>query len=378
MSHFKRRMGVFVFLAAALASLACSVTSLLPGAAVATATTPPEAAVVKPTQTVVQLTATIKSTISAAANNSTPAVSALKKGLDKLDSYKMVYSITIDGVDENGKPTKQNMKLVQEIVKSKDSSHLFIQGNGFDMEIMGSSVGTDGMDFFQLAKTGYLLMPSKDNTAPSCISFASDKPAIDTTLLLTPESMVGDLQAQSIIERGKSINGVRTDHYQVQNSVLSFGTATAETGEMWVSQDNGYLVRYSGMADGEFTLTTSKVKGRATFSYDLTNVNLLKEITLPETCRLDTVSIQDLPVPANATEQGTFAGIFTFSSPDTPKVVAAFYRKQLVVKGWKITSDTDMGTVSMISISKDTRKFQIMIALGTNNVGTSVVVTKLQ
>jgi hypothetical protein len=377
MSHFKRWMGVFVILAAALVSLACSVTSLLPGAVAATAT-PPEAVPIKPTQTVIQPTATLKSTIAAGPAKSTPAASIIKKGLDKLDSYKMIYSITIDGVDENSKPTKQNMKLVQEIVKSKDSSHLFMQGDGFDLEIMGSNVGPDGVDIFQIGKAGYMLIPSKDNTAPSCISYTSDKPAIDTSLLLTPESMVGDLQTQALIERGKSINGIRTDHYQVQNSVLSFGTVTAETGEMWVSQDNGYLVRYSGMADGEFTLTTAMVKGRATFAYDLTNVNLLTEITLPESCRLATVAIQDLPVPANATEQGTFAGIFTFSSPDTPKVVAAFYRKQLVVKGWKVTSDTDMGTVAMLSISKDTRKFQIMIGPGTNNVGTSVVVTKLQ
>jgi hypothetical protein len=68
--------------------------------------------------------------------------------------------------------------------------------------------------------------------------------------------------------------------------------------------------------------------------------------------------------------------MLTFNSPDAPKTVADYFRKELIAKGWKITNDSAMDVVVMISIQKDTRKFQVMITPGDKG-GSSVIITKM-
>ena len=83
----------------------------------------------------------------------------------------------------------------------------------------------------------------------------------------------------------------------------------------------------------------------------------------------------DLPIPPNATDQASLGGIITFSSPDAPKTVGDYYRKQVVANGWKIASDTSMDALVMLTVTKDTRSFSIMITTGKDNKGSSVVIT---
>ena len=156
---------------------------------------------------------------------------------------------------------------------------------------------------------------------------------------------------------------------------LGFGIATTQAGEMWIAQDGGYLVKLASQGDGDFGLSADKIKGKVILTYDLTEVNKLANITLPAECQASTEAIKDVPVPPNAADQSSFGEMLTFSSPDAPKTVAEFYRKELVVKGWKITSDSNLDTVVMLSIQKDTRKFQIMITPG--DKGAAVIITKV-
>jgi hypothetical protein len=145
---------------------------------------------------------------------------------------------------------------------------------------------------------------------------------------------------------------------------------------VWLAQAGGYIVRFAGTAEGEFTLITDSTKGTVTWAYDLTEANRVKEIILPAECIEAAAAVSDLPIPPNATDQGNLGDLITFSSPDAPKAVGDYFRSNLPGKGWKIVSDTAMDTVVMLTIQKDTRKYSIMIAPGTDNPGSSVVITR--
>lgn len=392
MTRVNRPMVILVVLAAMLVSMACSISSVLPnlgGEETATPAAPELApttagsatkAPVVPTEAAKATTApaatsapkpTTAGATAQAVPTGAPQLDSVQAGLDKLDSYRMNYSMTVTGKDAKGLDAKQELKLLQETIKSKESLRTSWSGSGWSADKNASS-----FDIFQIGKTSYMLTPAQGATKAACISFSSDKPTFDQNQLLTPEELMAGLESDALVARGEMVNGVKTDHYKLRKASLGFGVATSQTGEIWVAQDGGFLVKFLGQAVGDFSLSLDKLKGTVVWEYNLTEVNKLKEIVLPVECTSTTDAVKDLPIPANAVDKSFIGELITFTSPDAPKAVADYYRKELAAKGWKITSDSDLGMLVMMSIQKDTRKFSIMITPGNNDKGTSVVITK--
>jgi hypothetical protein len=380
MSNLNRPMVILVVLAAMLVSMACSLSSIVPNLGGEDATATPEVAVLVPTgpalptepgKATVQAKPTLAAETPLPASTGAPQIADVQAGLDTLDSYRLNYNMTVTGKDPKGADAKQELKLLQETVKSKASLHTVWGGSGW-----AANKNPSSFEIFQIGKTSYMLTPAKDTTPATCMSFSNDKPAFDQSQLLTPNELMGGLQGGALVARGEMVNGVKADHYKLLKANLGFGVTTAQVGDMWLAQDGGFLVKFVGQADGDFSLSADQIKGTVVWDYNLTQINQLKEIVLPAECLASAGAIQDLPVPPNATNQSSFGEIVTFNSPDAPKVVADFFRKELPGKGWKITSDSNLGTVVIMAIQKDTRKFSIMITPGQGDQGTAVVITK--
>ena len=388
MTRFQRSFGLFVALSAFAVGLACSLGNFLPSfgpEVIATqAAVLPTLAVSLPTvgSTLPTVGANLPSSLptlpsiatqpasaTKAPSGGTADITGVQKGLDTLDSYSAVLKMTLKGKNAAGKEVTQEINLNQDVIKSASSQHFGMSGSG-----LSTSLGSGSFDIYQIGKTSYMQTTTNDKLG--CLSFSSDKPAFDQSQLLTAEEMLGSISTESLIAKGETVNGVKADHYKVNRGDLMFGKVTSQSGEVWIAQNGGFLVKYSGKADGSFTISAEEVTGTITWAYDLTNPNQLKEITLPAACKEAGAAVSDLPIPANATDQGNLGELITFNSPDTPKVVGDYYRRELPGKGWKITSDTNVGAVVMMSISKDTRKFTIMISPGSNDKGSAVVITK--
>jgi len=384
MSHLNRLSVLCVVLAAVLVSMACSISSIVPNLAGDDATATPQVAVpmgaAAPTQMVVpttdgKVTTAPKPTSAAGPTlpvaTGAPQIENVQAGLDKLDSYRMNYNMTVTGKDAKGAEAKQELKLLQETIKSKESLRTSWTGLG-----MSADKSASAFDMYQIGKTSYILTLVKDNPKGTCMSFSSDKPAFDKSQLITPAELMAGVQSDNLVARGETVNGVKADHYKLKKANLGFGVATSQVGDVWVAQDGGYLVKFLGQAEGDFSLSADQIKGMVVWDYNLTEINKLKEILLPAECTASAGAMADLPVPSNALEKSSFGEIITFNSPDAPKAVADFYRKELPAKGWKIANDSDLGPVVMLTIQKDTRKFSLMITPGTGDKGTSVVITK--
>jgi hypothetical protein len=388
MKRFDRRFVILVVFATLFIGLACSLGNIVPMLAGATETaipTQPPAVQVQPTKPAPTLAATqapakttqatVKPTVAQVATQApstgAPEIADVQAGLDKVDSYRMAISMVVDGKNSSGAAVTQTLTLAQEIIKSKESMHFGMASTG----LVGAAA-FGNIDIFQIGKVGYMSMADPTTKKNTCLSYSSDKPAFDTDSMIKPEDMFSDVQAGALVAKGETVNGVKADHYKLKNAGITAGTTKNETGDMWVAQDGGYLVKVVATADGDFSMLGDTISGKMTLNYNLNDVNKVTAITLPKECQDQVSGTSDLPIPPNATDQASLGGIITFSSPDSPKTVGDFYRKQATTQGWKVVSDSALDVLVMISIQKDTRTFSIMITTGTNNSGSSVVITQ--
>ena len=367
MMIYKNRFAIFVLVAAVLANMACSVS--LPGSSTAVPT--PEATQPAATQ-VPALVATKAAAALPTAGQTGTQLPGVSGNLDALDSYHMSLAITITGTNQAKKAVTQNISLLQEVIKSKNESHIQMSG----ISLAGAS-DNGLLDIYQMDKQSYMDSKSGDsNAAPSCISFSSDKPTFNENSLLKPDQLLKDVQIVATIAKGEHVNGVTADHYKVTQADFGYGTITHSNGELWSAQDGRYAVKYTGIADGTFDFSGDSIVGSMTWDYELTAINSLAAITLPAECQSEQNALGDLPVPPNATDIGNLGTLVTFSSPDKPSAVADFFRQALPGKGWKITNDSGLGAdLFTLDISKGDQNKTIMITGDSQTNGSSVLIT---
>lgn len=375
MSRFESRFAVLVFVALVFSSLACSINfgggtetpTQTPGSAVQTpgsvvqfpSPTPAQQATQPPAQTIPTLAAAL------------PQFGAVNSNLDKLDSYRIVFSMGFKGKDKDGKDVDQTVTILQEKIKSKNSSH---------MKMSGMDLGSDGfLEMFQVDKTAWMYIKSKDQPKATCLSYSSDKPAVQENDLITPDEVVKDLTAESLVAKGETVNGIKADHYKLKKPNFGMSNVTSSSGDIWVAQDGGYVVRLNGKADGTFDITGKQIIGTMTYNYDLSDVNKLTGITLPAECKTQAESSSDLPIYPTATDKFNMGDdMISYKTPDSVDVVAAWLRKELPNRGWKITQDSNMGGVAMLAIEKSGKKLQVMVTPGQGNKGSQVIFSKAQ
>lgn len=372
MSRFKRRFAIVVFLALALSSLACSI-NLGGGSesptATAGSTAQPTSGGTQPT-TAAQKTQPPVQTIPTL-SGSLPQWGAVNSNLEKLDSYRIVFGMGFKGKDKDGKDVDQTITILQENKKPQKASH---------MKMSGMDLGSDGfLEMFQLDKTAWMYIKSKEQPKATCVSYSTDKPAMQEKDLLTPDEVVKDLKAESLVARGETVNGVKADHYKLQKPNFGMSNVTSSSGEIWVAQEGNYVVRLTGKAEGTFDITGKQIVGTMTYEYNVSEINKLADIVLPAECKAQSASTSDFPIYPTATDKMILGSdLISYSTPDAVDVVAAWLRKELVNLGWKITKDSTASGMVLMTIEKSDKKYQALVNLGSGDKGSQVIFSKSQ
>ncbi|MGQ9816079.1 MAG: hypothetical protein ACUVR3_13185, partial [Candidatus Roseilinea sp.] len=176
-----------------------------------------------------------------------------------------------------------------------------------------------------------------------------------------------------LVERGVTVNGVRTDRYTFDETSIGFGVFSKASGDMWLAQEGNFVVKYVGTATGKMLMFGGDIDGTATWNYQLEEINTLSSIELPPECVAQKPA-DDIPVPAGATDKGQFGGMITFKTTDTAEQVAKFYQAEMPAQGWTEGEASEFGDMRTLSFTKDDRSLSIMISLGDD--GTSVIITE--
>ncbi len=285
------------------------------------------------------------------------------EGLNSLNSYESTFTMSFKGTD-NGQPKEWTWATTEQFVKDPPAKHTTISGMGTDATGQDSSIETIEVGDKTYSRFGTICASSDSTEAPTANTG------------FTPASVIGDIKAAQLLGTD-NVNGVSAQHYAVDiNSLTALGAYTNGKSEVWVAQPGNFVVKYSFEATGKdaFFGGGANTEGTIKWEYELKSVNQPIVIEPPKDCG---GAPEDIPVMADATDQSAFGAMTTYSSVTAFDDVVAFYKQEMVAKGWTAKDDGGMAMdgFAQLSFTKDTRTASVMITADKDTKVTSVMIS---
>ncbi|MCC6147092.1 MAG: hypothetical protein IT308_05940 [Anaerolineaceae bacterium] len=287
--------------------------------------------------------------------------------LNDLESYRGVLNLTLQGQNQTGESVTRSLELVNETIKSQNARHVSVRGDAINP-------GSDNTpsELFVLGQKAYIFTPV--SSAKPCFILSADPINFTHTSYEEFTDLFARLTTGDLIAKGEEVNNTPSDHFVLSAAQMLFGTPASQQGEIWLAQDGGYPVRFTGQAEGTFSLSSETITGTAQWEYNLLEVNQLGSIELPQAC-LDEESIStDIPILPDAGDQTTYGGTISYNSPTAPAAAANFYRTELPANGWEIINETASPPVFILLARKGERSLQVNIGPGLQS-GTTILIT---
>ena len=204
--------------------------------------------------------------------------------------------------------------------------------------------------------------------AASVIEQQTDPDALP--LILEPASFLpGAIGAE---EAGaKKVNGVAAKDYKFNERALGVvGRATA-TGEVWVADPGGYVVKYSLTLKGGAEYFGEGGEGTLTWAYDVTKAGQPTAIVLPKDCPAGLV---DAPLMDNAQNVQRYPGATLYTTSSTVTQVVDFYQKELPAAGWKLQGQPLVGQkAASLTFQQGASQLTVFISVGDKGVGVRLI-----
>ncbi len=299
-------------------------------------------------------------------NATSPHIDDIAYGMDTLESFRFRFVQSLQGTDDAGNTTNITVVNDQEVIKSLQIAHMRLETT---TEVKPLQI----VEVYRFGNEVYLL-----DEGGECTAFTENLDVLDadgTDLGLS--SIFSNLEIGNLKQEGEEINGVLTNRYQVKNVVMVNSTLSKVDAEIWYAQKGGFIVRFAGEAQGEAYSEAEdlEVSGTIRWEYDLTDVNSIIEIPLPENCQLAAEGgVNDLPVPDNAQELSIIGSMLSFNSPDDASILADFYRSEMPVAGYILSDETVFDDFYVITYEKAEETITIMIS-GVNGGGSDAIIT---
>lgn len=275
----------------------------------------------------------------------------LNSNLDALKSYRLKWVMAWDGTNKDGKPQKGSFSLFQEFIAATKDQHM-------QWVSTKNSAAEETFEVFNIGQEYYMYSPGKTGDE-KCIA-GSGAGMEGAGSLLEPWDFFGRMKNARLVKKGETVNGILTDHYQVDEKSAGVAGFTSGSGDIWVAQDGKYTVKYSGKFSGKGgVLDADMVDGVVTWNYDLNDVNKVAAIAPPADCKKPGTS---LPLPDDASEKTSMMSMTMFKTRLDAAGVVAFYKTKLAALGYKVQSENVMGDTATISMTKDKTTVTVMVS----------------
>jgi hypothetical protein len=168
----------------------------------------------------------------------------------------------------------------------------------------------------------------------------------------------------------ETIGAVETTHYTFDERALGLTSPVSATGDVWLAQAEGYVVRYSLVIEGASPYLGLSATGRYTIDYEQQPLVAPPDVTVPPDCPAGLV---DVPPPADATGVVNHPGVQTLTTAGTPADAQAWYDSQLVAAGWTaVTAPLIVDGAELLTYARPGERLTVsLIGSGT---ATSVIV----
>lgn len=287
-------------------------------------------------------------------------------GMLSLESYRLRLVQSYKGVDSDGSPMTTTITNDQEVIKPLQITHLRMQ----------TTTEIKPIRLFEIYRFGnevYLLDELED-----CSAFTENLNVLNPDRNeLGLASIFSNLEIGSIKEQGVMVNGVLTDKYEVKNVAMVNATLKDVDAEIWYARDGGFIVKFVGEAQGEAYSETEDINrsGSIRWAYDLTDINAVVEIPLPQKCQLAAEGgVNEIPVPDNVQDLSKIGSMLSFNSPDAATTLAEFYRTAMPEAGYSLVDETTVDNFFVITYLKAEETITVMIS-GLNSGGSDAIIT---
>ena len=275
--------------------------------------------------------ANAESTQVPAGTGDTRTLSDFGNDLSGLQSFRAHTVWSFEGVDDKGAKKQGSIEITQEVIKDK-STHMKYRGTGEG----GDPGKQSGFESYQIGTTTFMM--SEKDGKPACFVMSSADNKLNQGVIYKPSDLLGNLSNAKLVSKGEDANGVKADHYTASQSEGGsgiFGALLIETGDVWLAQDGGYVVKYAGSGSGKGSTVASAGMKETTYqwTYNVTEVNALKDFVLPPEC-VAAKPANDLPVLPGATDKGQVGPMTNYKVKGTVKDVADQLTKALTDSGW--------------------------------------------
>ena len=272
-------------------------------------------------------------------------------GLDKLDSYRATWHADWKSTEQD-KTESGNWKWTEEYTADPKARHFSMSSPD-----PNDAAVTTAFEMWQIGDITYM----KESDEEECFSYSSDNAAKNIDKMMFRPSALGRIDGAKYVGR-ETVNGIATKHYTYTTKLSMAGGAGEVTGETWVATDGGYVVKDTVTWQGGsgFLGVGGSATGEGAWTWEITDVNNIAEITPPEGC--EAPAVLDLPIMPDATDKVQFGSMITYKSASSVTDVAAFYKEKLVEAGWKAEGEpTEMGEIAMLNYTKDGKTLNLMI-----------------
>ncbi len=274
-------------------------------------------------------------------------------GLDELDNYRASLTVSFQGTLA-GEPVEQQNTYEQNVWRTPHAvftSSVSQDENRAPLQLL---TGTEG-------EAQYL----KEGDLPCFVRWEDQPPtSFRPAAQLWP---VGE--ARSLGQ--ETVNGTPTLHYAIDNATLNLGIELTASGDVWMADPGGYVVRYNLTLEGGEAYFGTDSSGTIQIDYDLTQVNARPEIVYPTGCLPVYTGLPVLPEALELNRQPTM----TMYLAQTDLASARnFYEEQMEASGWDldVTHETEADRIDLL-YSQPAEELQAVISLREEIGGIRVV-----
>jgi hypothetical protein len=279
-----------------------------------------------------------------------------KSGLSDLSGYTTTVMLTFDGT-RDGKAEKWTKTYTMLMTTEPAARQMTIEKSGNLLDL-------DSIFMAEIGETAY---EKRGETACEAGTIQEEYSLADR---FEPASFLGGVIGAE--QAGaETINSIPATHYTFDQRALGAEGIAESSGELWVADEGGYLVRYLLTTKAGEEYFGPGIEGTVSVDYEMKDPNPSVEMDLPADCPPGLV---DAPTMLDAANVQSFPGILSYDTKSSIADIVAFYQEQLLNSGWTLmdqSAATD--TVTILTFTQGDREMQITIITG--DAGTQVRIT---
>ena len=281
--------------------------------------------------------------------------------LSVLSSYRARYTYEWQGV-QAGSENSGSWDVVDEFVKQPPGRHL--------LWLNTRQGRNSAVEFIQAGSHSYV------DTGSGWVTWTNQE--LD---LLSENPFLGDpMDAVSpnlgqLMETGVTANGILADRYAfAEDDVgadLGLGVISAASGDVWVAQELGVVVKYRLRYEGRHLAVGGSDEGVLQMAFDLLEANRPIGIQPPVTAQI--AQRPDVPVVPGAFEVTAVRNFLRYKVTVGGSQVAAFYDEEMPAQGW---TRREGGVPGLMLFDKDGRSLQVMIQAGKDVTSVAILISE--